>query len=456
MEEGILSLRWNNHRSTFFHILSTLHRKEVYSDVTLACSGKFFPVHKLVLSVCSEYFEEMFKHTNCRHPIVVLKDILPDELEALLNYMYAGEANVAQSDLARLIKAAECLRIKGLAVPDEGPQTEGKRPHGESNREDNHHPKRRKYDDRSSSPQTKNSTDEREVNDTESTGDPTTPGKRFGSHHNAATSSIHHQSHSCHQTPSPATQEDTCGSSREESATQDLAEVVLEEQQPLTLIKEELPEPKHEHDDDTSHLTSSFHPMNSVDGVGGEAGGGLYDPQMVGSQSQNMLQDIVVQGVAGPSALTGDALAGWDSLPGFPLEGLSADDARSSQALGSGTRVGTTFRGGLVGSGVGPRIGINVGSLSGKAGVSRNVGGSGEGSSDRINKWVCKYPFCGYSTNKASVLRGHTRTHTGEKPFACPYCPHRTAQRGNLNAHIRYKHKILPDNDSSSMSEQQK
>lgn len=28
-----------------------------------------------------------------------------------------------------------------------------------------------------------------------------------------------------------------------------------------------------------------------------------------------------------------DALAGWDSLPGFPLEGLSADDSRSSQAL---------------------------------------------------------------------------------------------------------------------------
>lgn len=138
--------------------------------------------------------------------------------------MYAGEANVAQSDLARLIKAAECLRIKGLAVPDEGPQSEGKRPHGESNREDNHHPKRRKYDDRSSSPQTKNSTDEREVNDTDSIGDPVTSGKRFGVHHNAASSTSHHQSHTI---PSPATQEDAAGSSREENATQDLAEVQI-------------------------------------------------------------------------------------------------------------------------------------------------------------------------------------------------------------------------------------
>lgn len=43
------------------------------------------------------------------------------DLEALLNYMYLGEVNVLQTDLSRLIKAAECLRIKGLAVPDETP-----------------------------------------------------------------------------------------------------------------------------------------------------------------------------------------------------------------------------------------------------------------------------------------------------------------------------------------------
>lgn len=125
--------------------------QELYSDVTLACNGKFFPVHKLVLSVCSEYFEEMFKQTTCKHPIIVLKDILHDDLEALLNYMYAGEANVAQNDLARLIKAAECLRIKGLAVPDEAPpSSESKRSHTEGLREEAPHPKRRKHDDSSS------------------------------------------------------------------------------------------------------------------------------------------------------------------------------------------------------------------------------------------------------------------------------------------------------------------
>jgi len=51
----------------------------------------------------------------------VLKDVKCDELEALLSYMYAGVVNVAQNDLARLIKTAELLQIKGLAVPDEPP-----------------------------------------------------------------------------------------------------------------------------------------------------------------------------------------------------------------------------------------------------------------------------------------------------------------------------------------------
>lgn len=90
-----------------------------YTDVTLACDGKFYPVHKLVLSTCSEYFSDIFDRTPCKNPVVVLKDIQCQDLEFLLDYMYIGEVNVRQNDLASLIKAAECLRIKGLAVPDD-------------------------------------------------------------------------------------------------------------------------------------------------------------------------------------------------------------------------------------------------------------------------------------------------------------------------------------------------
>ena len=92
-----------------------------YTDVTLACEGKFYPVHKLVLSTCSEYFSDIFDRTPCKNPVVVLKDIQCKDLEFLLDYMYIGEVNVRQNELSSLIKAAECLKVKGLAVRDDDP-----------------------------------------------------------------------------------------------------------------------------------------------------------------------------------------------------------------------------------------------------------------------------------------------------------------------------------------------
>lgn len=101
--------------------------QQLYTDATLACDGKFYSVHKLVLSTCSDYFSAMLDRTNCKNPVIVLKDIKCEDLEALLDYMYLGEVNVRQSDLATLIKAAECLRVKGLAVPDDEPPTTKKK-----------------------------------------------------------------------------------------------------------------------------------------------------------------------------------------------------------------------------------------------------------------------------------------------------------------------------------------
>ncbi|MPC09233.1 Longitudinals lacking protein, isoforms A/B/D/L [Portunus trituberculatus] len=153
MEDGLLSLKWNNHKTTFFDILRVLREKANYTDATIAVEGKFYPVHKLVMSTCSEYFSEIFERTPCKSPVIVLKDVRSQDMDALLDYMYLGEVNVNQNDLASLLKTAECLRIKGLAVPDEDP-TKTKKQLLPDDRRESPPPKRRRHEDPTSTSQT--------------------------------------------------------------------------------------------------------------------------------------------------------------------------------------------------------------------------------------------------------------------------------------------------------------
>ena len=76
----------------------------MHSDVTLAAGGKYFSAHKLVLSTCSDFFEEMFEKTPCKHPVIVLKDIDATNMEALLSYMYLGEVSFNRTPRPRYLK----------------------------------------------------------------------------------------------------------------------------------------------------------------------------------------------------------------------------------------------------------------------------------------------------------------------------------------------------------------
>lgn len=57
---------------------------------------------------------------------------------------------------------------------------------------------------------------------------------------------------------------------------------------------------------------------------------------------------------------------------------------------------------------------------------------------------VC--PVCGKRVsgiNGKQKLRYHMLTHTGERHYQCPHCPHRASLKFNLSRHIRTVHKEL-------------
>ncbi|KAK8722695.1 hypothetical protein OTU49_012173 [Cherax quadricarinatus] len=113
-------LRWNNFHSSLVTALDGFKNDQDFVDVTLACEGQFLKAHKMLLSACSVFFRDLLKANPCQHPIVILPpEVRFADLEKLLRFIYQGEVNVHQENLARFLKTAEMLKIRGLAEDSE-------------------------------------------------------------------------------------------------------------------------------------------------------------------------------------------------------------------------------------------------------------------------------------------------------------------------------------------------
>ena len=77
-------------------MFSRLLDNEQFTDVLLATEGKTIRCHKVVLSACSSYFENLFMTYDEKNQIVILKDTTYDDVFCLVEFMYRGEINVAQ------------------------------------------------------------------------------------------------------------------------------------------------------------------------------------------------------------------------------------------------------------------------------------------------------------------------------------------------------------------------
>ncbi|XP_063238342.1 uncharacterized protein LOC134539911 isoform X2 [Bacillus rossius redtenbacheri] len=116
--EEHFSLQWNNFHSNLSEGFHLLQKAEDLVDVTLAAGSKYVQAHRLVLSVCSPYFKELFRVNPCKHPTVILKDVSFQELVDILEFMYCGQVNVQQDRLSEFLKTAEMLQVKGLSEDD--------------------------------------------------------------------------------------------------------------------------------------------------------------------------------------------------------------------------------------------------------------------------------------------------------------------------------------------------
>ncbi|XP_063865741.1 longitudinals lacking protein, isoforms H/M/V-like isoform X8 [Scylla paramamosain] len=464
--EELLSLKWNNHRSTFLHILGVLRDKQAYTDVTLACDGKFYSVHKLVLSTCSDYFCAMFDKTACKSPVIVLKDIKSEDLEALLDYMYLGEVNVRQSDLASLIKAAENLRIKGLAVPDDEPPKKGSAP---ASRTDSG----RREGGSGSPPSKRKRRDEGEDGREDvrpsapSTGGLHTPpppssrpkspiSQRLSSsplrtsqeslmpedRDSRPLSSPAESPAASHLTPHQSSQQLPHQSSQSSQPLPDQHEVSNQyrgEETP-TFVKVEMEEEADDMQRDSYNMSGDGY---KEENSGGDLGGDLSNdlPEFLQQAASGALASTSASyhhAFAGPSGFQPD-VSGWQgdsqSLPGS-FSGLgfqqpsSQDNPPGGEGGGSYGRQAWQRQQGKAG-----QIPVVVGDQPhSPSDTSATAPPSDQAQEPVAICHLCRKTFHG--RYQKYNLKRHMSIHAGEKPFSCPFCHHRTNQKYNMQQHL--------------------
>jgi len=115
-------LRWNDFESNISSAFRELRDDKDFFDVTLACDDEQIQAHKVILSACSQFFRNILRRNPHQHPLLYLKGVKFTDLQAVLNFMYHGEVNVAQEELNSFLAVAEELRVKGLTQNQSGSQ----------------------------------------------------------------------------------------------------------------------------------------------------------------------------------------------------------------------------------------------------------------------------------------------------------------------------------------------
>ena len=110
-----LCLQWNDFKDNAIGAFGSLREDADFADVTLACEdGQQVEAHKVVLAASSPFFQNLLKRNIHSHPLVFMRGVKSDDLLAIVDFLYFGEASVHQENLESFLAIAQELQLKGL------------------------------------------------------------------------------------------------------------------------------------------------------------------------------------------------------------------------------------------------------------------------------------------------------------------------------------------------------
>ena len=70
--------------------------------------------HKVILAASSPFFQNILRRNQHPHPLIFMRGLKSEDLVAIVDFLYCGEANVLQKNLDSFLAIAEELQLKGL------------------------------------------------------------------------------------------------------------------------------------------------------------------------------------------------------------------------------------------------------------------------------------------------------------------------------------------------------
>ena len=111
-----LCLQWNDFKDNVKRAFGNLREDRDFSDVTLACEdGHQMEAHKVILAASSPFFRNLLVKNRHAHPMIYMRGLKSEDLSAIIDFLYCGEANVLQENLDTFLALGlEELKLKGL------------------------------------------------------------------------------------------------------------------------------------------------------------------------------------------------------------------------------------------------------------------------------------------------------------------------------------------------------
>ena len=110
-----LCLQWNDFKENVTSAFGDLRQDKEFADVTLVCDdGQQVEAHKLVVVASSPFFKNILTKNKHPHPLIYMRGVRSENLLAMVDFFYLGEAKVRQENLDTFLLLAEDLQLKGL------------------------------------------------------------------------------------------------------------------------------------------------------------------------------------------------------------------------------------------------------------------------------------------------------------------------------------------------------